>query len=315
MYKEWLVELSKLVRVKNLLIIAATQYFVRLFVISPVFFNYKIEHSLNGWQFALFVLATVCIAAAGYIINDYFDVEIDRINKPQKMSIGNFFTKRQAFQLHLIFNVAGTALGFLAAWFAGNIKLGFIFPVVAGLLWFYAKTFKKVFFLGNLLVGILTALTIFITAYYETNLISSDDMLVATANQEILPVVIAYTVFALMATLIREIIKDMQDVEGDRQYGCKTVPVVVGIPGAKWLSALLALVLIGLLFFAQQEFYRQTEFIKISYILIALQLPLIGLLFYLIPAAQKEDFAKLSDGMKIITLLGVLSMPVFHYML
>src|SRR5687767_11217628 len=135
MQKTRALELLKLMRWQNLLIIAVTQYLVRFFIIKPVFFNYKIEHSLSEWQFALFVLATVCIAAAGYIINDYFDVEIDRINKPDDMVIGNMISKRTAFQLHLVFNAVGVTLGFAVAFFAANVKLGFIFVVVAGLLW------------------------------------------------------------------------------------------------------------------------------------------------------------------------------------
>ncbi len=314
MNKERLIELSKLARVKNLFIIALTQCFVRLYLVNPVFFNYKIEHALNGWQFALFVLATICIAAAGYIINDYFDVDIDRINKPDKMVIGNYFVRNEAFRLHLIFNLTGTALGFLVAWFAGNIKLGFIFIVNAGLLWFYAKTFKKVFLLGNLLVAIITALTVLVTAYFESNLFGSADLLIITANQEVMTVVLAYTLFAFLATLIREIIKDMQDVEGDREYNCKTAPTVLGISNAKWITAFFIILLIGFLFFAQGFFFKEELFLKISYILIALQLPLTALLFNLVPAASKGDFGKLSEWMKIITLLGIVSMAVFHYL-
>lgn len=314
MNKEWLLELSKLVRVKNLLIIALTQCFVRLYLISPLFFNYKIEHALNGWQFALFVLATVCIAAAGYIINDYFDVDIDRINKPDKMVIGNFFIRNEAFRLHLIFNGAGTMLGFFIAWVAGNIKLGFIFIVIAGLLWFYAKTFKKVFLLGNLLVAILTALTVLVTAYFETNLFGSADVLVIAANKEVMALVLAYTLFAFLATLLREIIKDMQDVEGDREYNCKTIAVVLGVKKAKWFATLFIVMLICYLFFVQQHFFKDELFLQISYILIALQLPLAALLFNLVPAASKEDFGKLSEWMKTITLLGIVSMAVFYYL-
>jgi len=313
MNNEWLLELSKLARVKNLAIIALTQCFVRLYVINPIFFNYKIEHALNSWQFALFVLATVCIAAAGYIINDYFDVDIDRINKPDKMVIGNFFMRREAFRLHLVFNGAGIALGFLVAWFAGNIKLGFIFIVIAGLLWFYAKTFKKVFLLGNLLVASITALTVLVTAYFETNLFGSADFLVITANKEVMTLVLAYMLFAFLATLIREIIKDIQDVEGDREYGCKTVPVVLGRSSAKLFAGFFILLLIGCLFFVQQHFFKDELFLQISYLLIALQLPLAALLFYLVPAAQKDDFGKLSESLKIIVLLGIGSMPVFYY--
>lgn len=313
MNKEWLLHLAKLVRVKNLLIIALTQWFVRLYLISPVFYNYKIEHALGNAQFALFVLATLCIAAAGYIINDYFDMDIDRINKPDTMVIGNFFMRNEAFRLHLIFNLTGIVLGFLSALLAGNIQLGFIFVVIAGLLWFYAKTFKKVFLLGNLLVAIITALTVLVTAYFETHLFGSADLLVVTANKEVMASVLAYALFALLATLVREIIKDMQDVEGDSKYACKTIPVMLGIQKAKWFVTLLIVMLLCCLFFVQQHFFKDELFLQISYLFIVLQLPLAVFLFYLISAVQKNDFAMLSSWLKIILLLGIFSMPVFYY--
>lgn len=313
MNKEWLLELSKLIRAKNLLLIALTLCFTRLYLINPVFFNYKIEHALHGWEFALFALATLCIAAAGYIINDYFDVDIDRINKPDNMVIGNFFVRGEAFRLHLVFNGVGIALGFLVAWLAGNVKLGFIFAVIAGLLWFYAKTFKKVFLLGNLLVAILTALTVLVTVIFETNLFYSADLLAITANKEVMTPALAYALFALLITLIREIIKDMQDVEGDREYGCNTISVVLGVQKAKWFATLFIVLLICCLFFTQRQFFKDGLFLQVSYIFIAVQLPLAALLFYLVPASQRDDFGKLSEWLKIITLLGIGSMPVFHY--
>lgn len=313
MYKAWLAEFSKLVRIKNLVIIAVTQYFVRLFIINPIFFNYKIEHSLSGWEFAIFVFATLCIAAAGYIINDYFDVDIDRINQPDRVVVGKYFSRREAFRLHLILNIIGAVIGVLSAWLAGNIKLGFIFIVVAGLLWFYAKTFKKVFLLGNLIVGATTAMTILITAYFETGLFNKADQLALTANNEVMMLVLPYTFFAFLTTLIREIIKDAEDVEGDREYDCKTVPVVLGIKATKWVTAFLSVALIGLLFVAQHYFFREEQFVKISYILVTLQLPAATMIFYLVPAKNKEDFEKLSEWMKIIMLLGISSMAVFNY--
>ena len=313
MYKEWLFEFSRLIRLKNLAILVVTQAFVRLFLINPVFFNYKIEHALAGWQFALFVLATVCIAAAGYIINDYFDADIDRINKPGKVVVGRYFSRREAFRMHLAFNVLGALLGVLAAWLAGNITLGFIFIVSAGLLWFYAKTFKKVFLLGNLLVAAFTAFAILTVVFFETGLFGNADLLVLAANREVFELTLAYAAFAMITTTMRELVKDMEDIEGDRAYGCKTVPVVLGVTATKWFIAALCVALIGLLFFAQSRFFREELFLRCSYILIALQLPAAALLFYLVPAAQKEDFARLSKGVKNIMLLGIVSMAVFYY--
>jgi len=316
--KEWLSALLRLVRVQNLLIIAATQYFVRFFLLKPFFFSYKFElaHSLSDIEFLTLVAATLCIAAAGNIINDYFDIDIDRINKPGKMLIGRYFGRTEAFRLHLVLNGIGIVLGCLSAWLAGNIKLGFIFPVAAGLLWFYAKSLKKYFLLGNLLVSVLTGVVILLPLFFETWLLTTRNQVILRAayDELLIQSVLAYALFAFITTLIREIIKDAEDIEGDRQFDVKSVPIVLGQKLAKTVVAALCLLLIGLLFIVQRQFFREEQFLKISYILIALQLPVIGLLFNLVPASAREDFAKLSEWMKIIMLLGVASMAVFHYL-
>ena len=315
--KEWFIALLKLVRIQNLVIIAVTQLFVRFFIIKPFFFNYKfaLDHSLSDFEFLIFVTATMFIAAAGYIINDYFDIDIDRVNKPGKMLIGRIFGRTEAFRLHIAFNILGVIFGVTAAWLAGNIRLGFIFAFVAGLLWFYAKSFKKIFLLGNFIVGLMTASTLLLTLFFETRLFQNQNDLIMKAaySEMMIPSVIAYSLFAFITTVIRELIKDCEDIEGDKQFGCNTVPAVLGSKGAKWMIAALCVLLIGFLFAAQTQLFREYEFIKISYILIALQLPAAALIFNLVPAASKEDFAKMSEWMRILMLLGIASMAVFHY--
>ncbi len=314
MYSEGLAAFMQIIRVKNLVMIALTQFFVRLFIIDPVFFNYKIEHALSGIEFYIFVTATLCIAAAGYIINDYFDVGMDRVNKPMRVTIGEYFSRQQAFRLHLIFNIIGVALGIFSAWLAGNVRLGFIFPVIAGILWFYAKTYKKVFLLGNILVGLVTAAVPLVVAYSETKLFTVSNVVTIEAGKEIMRFTVGYAIFAFLATLIREIIKDAEDIEGDREYGCQTLPIVLGLKTTKVIIASLTLMMIGLLFIAQQYFFRDNLLMEVSYILIALQLPAAGMLFYLVPATTQDDFARLSKWMKVLMALGVASMAVFYFL-
>lgn len=317
MFSEKIGAWLKLIRAKNLVIIALTQFFVRYFLIKPFFFNYKfaLHHSLSDIEFFILVLATWCIAAAGYIVNDYFDIDIDRVNRPEKMMIGRVFGRMEAFRLHLAFNASGVVLGFIAAWLAGNIRLGFILVIAAGTLWFYAKAFKKIFLLGNIAVGLVTSLAILVTLFFETGLFGNPDELILKAayDEMMIPSVLAYALFAFMTTVIREIIKDAEDVEGDRQFDCKTVPVVLGLKGAKWMVVILCILLVAMLVVVQARFFRENQFIKISYILIAAQLPMMAFIFSLVPATSKEDFSKLSEGMKVVMLLGILSMAVFHY--
>lgn len=304
----------KLIRIKNLLVIALTQFFIRFFIIKPEYFNYKnyLDLSLSDLEFVLLVLSTVLVAAAGYIINDYFDVSVDSINRPFKVIVGNHFTRKQAFQLHLILNIAGSILGLLVGWLAGNFKLGFVFFISAGLLWFYARGFKKQFLVGNLLVAILTALVVLLPLLFETGFFKKSGMAMA-ANTEVLPVVSVYAFFAFLTTLIREIIKDIEDIEGDHEYGGKTLPIVLGVKSAKWTVAFLSIFLCATLLLVQQRLYRSDELFQIAYILIAIQLPVIYLIFNVVPAESAYDFNRLSKLMKLVMLLGIFSMPLFSF--
>ena len=303
----------RLIRVENLAIIALTQILVRFFIVIPVFELYKLPLALNNMEYILFILATLCIAAAGYIINDYFDVSIDSVNKPMQVMVGNIFSKKEAFRYHLILNFIGSLLGLYAGWQAGNYKLGFVFIMIAGLLWFYATSFKKMFLIGNLIVSFTAAMVILTIGFFETTLFKQSDFVLATAANIIMMEILAYSFFAFLTTLIREIIKDMQDIKGDAGYGCKTVPVVLGLKNAKTIVTILCGLLIGLLFYLQKLYFPDGDFMKIAYIFIAIQLPVVALVFNLVPAQTAEEFGKMSTLMKIIILLGILSMVVFSF--
>ncbi|GIV33028.1 MAG: prenyltransferase [Chitinophagales bacterium] len=304
----------KFIRWKNLLLIALTQLLVRFFIIKPVFAEYRLlEHSLSDLAFLLVVAATMCIAAAGYIINDYFDTGMDHINKPMQVMVGRYFSKKEALRMHLLFNAAGVALGLFAAFCAGNIQLGFVFVIAAGLLWFYARIFKKTFLLGNMIVALLTSLVVLLPSFFETHLFVQTDVVTSAAALRILIPTAIYSLFAFLATLIREIIKDVEDLEGDKQFGSQSIPASLGIKTTKAVVTILILLFAGLLFIVQRALFRDDQLLGVSYIFIALQLPALSMIFYLIPAKDQADFHKLSSLMKVIMLLGVISMPLFHY--
>ncbi len=204
-----------------------TQYMTRIFLIGPV----------NDWKsilvessIFLIVLSTVLIAAAGYVINDYFDVKIDLINKPDRVIIGRYLKRRVAMTTHQIFNVLGCLIGFWVNKWVFLVSLSSV-----TLLWLYASYFKKRPFIGNFIVSLLTGLSLIIlTVYYPQNR----------------PLVILYAMFAFGISLIREIIKDMEDVRGDASHGCRTLPIVWGIPRTKTALYLLIALFIPSLFIA-----------------------------------------------------------------
>ncbi len=268
--------LLKLTRFGNLIIIALTQYFTAGFLIAM--------HTLNDFKLFLLSLSTVSIAAGGYVINDYYDVKIDYINKPDRVVIGKSITRRYAILFHIILSTFGIVLGVYLSWRIAAINILSVF-----FLWLYSNSLKRLPFIGNLTVAFLTGLSVIVVdIFYRTN------------NS----LVIIYALFAFFITLVREIIKDMEDLRGDNSFGCKTLPIIWGIRKTKILLYII-LVLFSATVILLNQLYRALPF---KYHLIFLFVPLLWLLYRLILADMKKDFTRLSIFCKVIMMLGILSM-------
>ncbi len=262
---------------------AVTQYMVRIFLVFDHSFHWK-----GDFSFHLLVFTTVLIAAAGYIINDYFDIKIDRINKPHRVWIGRTISRRNALLIHQIFSSGGIILAFPIGWKAVLINM---FSV--GLLWLYASGFKKKPFIGNFVVAFLTALVI------------AEIALIYDPGNRL---IYMYAVFAFFINLIREIIKDMEDIRGDEQHGAKTLPILYGIHRTKNLLYLLMTAFLVSMFF----FMYKVADIKIrlfSGILLTLWAIL---LVFIIRSDRKAHFSRLSDLCKWIILAGLVSVVLFR---
>lgn len=278
MWMQLILALFRLTRFWNLAIIALAQYFTAYFL-----FNQRQAVFTDIWLFLLSG-STILIAAAGYIINDYYDIKIDLINKPDRVVIGKTITRRYAILFHTVISFLGVAAGLLINW-----KVGALNFVCAFLLWLYSNNLKRLPLIGNVVVAFLTGLSIF--------------MLVFLYNQY-LPFVVVYSLFAFFMTLIREVVKDMEDMKGDTTFGCKTLPIVWGIRKTKsFVYAIIAIFSILVLWLDYQE-------LKISwiYFIPLLFLPMSVLVFRLIKADTKKEFYQLSQLCKIIMLLGIISM-------
>jgi len=272
-----LAALLRLTRFWNLAIIALAQYFAAIFFID--------RNSLFDLRLFLLSATTLMIAAAGYIINDYYDVKIDLINKPERVVIGKSVTRRFAILFHTILSATGVCIGFLVSW-----KIGAINFFSATLLWWYSNNLKRQPFIGNFSVAFLTGLSIFIvTVLYDVYNIE----------------VIIYSLFAFFMTLIRELIKDMEDLKGDNSFGCKTLPILWGIRKSKfWVYGELA-VFTSIVLMMNDRYVV----LPLIYFVIFLFIPLVLLLIRLIRADTVKDFHNLSQFCKMIMLLGILSMP------
>ena len=295
----------KLVRFPNLVIIALTQYFVRYALIT----NYGIPHALNDFQFGLLVAATVLIAAGGYAINDYFDVRVDQINRQDDMVVDVVIKRRVAMALHFIFSGVGILISLFLAYKVGMIKLAIIQFGCGGLLWFYSTHFKKQFLTGNIIIGFLTALTVLVVGVYE--IVPALTSETVNNSKGLFLIISGYSVFAFLSTLIREVIKDLEDLKGDRQMGYNTLAISFGERKARSIAILLSLVMLLLIIIVSYQLFKDAV-PQLIYITVAIILPLLYLIYVLSYANEKKNYSRASNLMKILMLTGMFSMLAFQ---
>lgn len=274
----------RLIRFGNLAIIVLTQYMAAIFLAGDAgeWMQY-----LSDPDLFLIACSTVCIAAAGYVINDYYDVKIDYINKPDKVVIGRLLPRRKAMLAHTILNFAGVAMAILVSWQVALINLTATF-----LLWLYSNQLKRLAFLGNFCVALLTAASLLVVAVHYPH----HPFLITT-----------YAIYAFSITLLREIIKDMEDVRGDQTFGCRTLPVVWGLRRTKNLLYALCGMFIFVLFYMAG--YLENSILNIYFAVLII--PIAWFIYRLVKADTKRAFGQLSFYCKILMLSGILSMVFF----
>jgi 4-hydroxybenzoate polyprenyltransferase len=282
----------------------------------PIFHNASVFTNVHGWYFVMLVVASVFIAAAGNIINDYFDLNIDQINKPQKVVVDKIISRRWVILWHLILSLAGIIIGFIIDVNTPVRFLGLANLVSVLILFFYSVSLKKKFLIGNILISLLTAWVILVITYCETNhLLNVFRKGTSLEVDKLSRLTFLYAGFAFIISLVREIIKDMEDVEGDRKYGCKTMPIVLGLNATKvfvtvWLTVLItALIIVQFYVLQFGWWFWVSAFYCLSFIII----PLIWIFVKLLPAQSAAEFHKISSVVKVVMLMGIMSMLFFYF--
>ena len=283
--------LPMLVRWPNLLIMLLCLVLVRTGLLLP---ELPLRQSLLAPRFGLLVLAALLIAAAGYIINDYYDVKIDAINRPDRLVIGRVVRRRKAMLAHVILSGAGVLL---AGWL--HPVLGFVTLGTALLLWGYSARFKRVALVGNASIATLTAALVLLP-----------ELQLQLARQEANSVVWPYALAAFLLTMIREIVKDVEDMRGDAQHGCRTLPLVVGVARTKWVAGFFLACLTLLTLGATGRLFASGHWPLGSWLVLLVLLPMAQLVRLLIRADRQQHFHHLSAWCKAIMLAGVLSMAL-----
>jgi 4-hydroxybenzoate polyprenyltransferase len=285
---------------------------IRYCIIQPIFIQYGINSELSGLQFALLVFTVVLIAAAGYMINDYFDVKADLINRPDTVVIDKYIKASRVYVAYFIINFAALCLSFYLSVKVGVISMTFFFPLIMGLLWFYSTTYKRQLLTGNILISVIVACVPLLVALYELPLIHTKYLQYPEAYKILVKVIAEwcgmYAFFAFIINLMREFVKDIEDFEGDMAYGRNTLPIAFGPRTSKVVVSILIAItvtVLELVFIYLQE-PNKLDLITFIYFHIFLIIPLIitGILLFM--AKEKKHYRIISLIIKIVMVFGLL---------
>lgn len=292
----------KLVRFPNLLIVALTQYLLQYLVLTPALDDAGLLPILDPFHFFLLVFTTVLIATGGYLINDILDYESDLINKPAQVYVNRVFPLKSV----LAFYVSTVLVGFVIAWYlAGYVEnrlLVSIYPAAVALLYFYSKNLKQMPLVGNVVVAVFCAFVAGVVLFADRKNFGQ----LSGQGSEAGVFFGGYLLFAFLSTLFREIIKDMEDLEGDRQLGLQTLPIKIGIEKSKlWANGIGVALLISLLVFVNWLIQHQF-FLCVIFTIASVVWPLGYTIFLVKNATVKQSFSKASLWAKIVMLAGLL---------
>jgi 4-hydroxybenzoate polyprenyltransferase len=309
----------RLIRAGNLLIIALGLSLFYYLILVPVH-HARLHTNLVPFitsDFVLFVLSVIYVAAAGNIINDYMDFELDKEFKPQRPLPQGLVSLNAAVYLHAIFAFAGIALGFYLGFQVSNYKIGYIYVISVIVLYGYSAFLKKIALVGNIVIALLAAFVFVLPLIFEAtylNAIHAGNLFETTgyAFNILLWQMKFYAGFAFLTSLAREIVKDMEDKEGDDAFGIHTLVVDYGYTVAKTAAALVLLTLFAALGYFIKGFIEVHATVEIIYLSFVLELPVLGALLMLLRAKEQKDYRRLSNLLKIIMLLGILSIAVFY---
>ncbi len=313
----------KLIRWQNLLIVIVTQFLIRYALINTLAGSMLLEGMLPGGphsyillqlpfiDFLVLVFATACITAGGYVINDYFDIRTDLVNKGEVI-VGTRIPRRRAMMWHNILSGLGVVAGFWVSYRIGHIWIGIVFLLVSGLLYFYSVVYKKQFLIGNIIVALLTSFVPLMVVIFELPVVYNyygPELISLSTMKIIFYWVAGFAVFAFLTTLSREIVKDMEDFEGDKAYGSRSLPVVAGIRMSKAVVSIIISATIVLMILMWAMYIKNT--ISILYIIVAMVIPLVFGIISLIMGKTADQFKRVSTIIKGVMLTGILYTVLF----
>ena len=304
-------DIMRLVRWSNLLFLAALIWLMEKWVAVPIL-NKVFGEQLPWYMLLLLILAVVCIAAGGYVINDYFDVKIDRINRPDEVVVTRTVSKPAAMRMSIVLSSIGIVCGLVVAGLLRSLTIGILFILIPGLLWFYSSSYKRLFMVGNLIIALLAGITPLMVAMANVALLElryGTILPYTTLPHDLYTWIGGFALFAFLLTWMREIVKDMQDQMGDRELECHSMPVVWG---DKWTKVfvtgltVITLAIIGHLWLHALPFPIGWSSLSTRYIFLGIVIPLIASLWLLWAAKIPSDYKTCQQVIKFTMLIGML---------
>jgi 4-hydroxybenzoate polyprenyltransferase len=297
----------KLIRYQNLLMLAFMQILFRYGFLKLQ----NIPLALADWQYGLLVLSTVLIAAAGYVINNIFDQETDLINKPSDVIVGKSISETAAYNIYVALNITGVAIGFYLSNVIMRPGFATIFILIAATLYFYSTTLKQIMVLGNIAVALVLSFSVIIIGVFD--IFPATDVGNRAQMASMFSILLDYAVFAFIINFIREIVKDIEDVNGDYNQGMKTLPIVIGTNRtAKVAFALAIIPVVLLLIYINNYFVAHNLYIATLYAFVFVLAPLFYFIAKIITAKTNNEFHHLSSVLKWILFFGILSILIIN---
>lgn len=300
----------RLVRWPNLMIMMLTLALVRYGIIFPLYQQVGLQLQLPSWQFMLLMLSTVMIGAGGYIINDILDAGLDQVNKPSGTFVGNRISENTAMNWYYVTNAIGVGSGLALSYFSDKIEMGILFIIIATALYYYSLKYKYLAFWGNFTVALLSALVVLIVWLFEFFHLKSNADSFATAIpvfKQLIRFILGYAVFAFLVSFNRELVKDTEDMEGDRRFGCNTIPIAIGLKKSRTISALITVLVISALAFIQ-AMLAGSIYLPLVLSLLVVQALLLITFLKTLGAREPSGFRPISHLLKWAMMAGVLSM-------
>ena len=269
-----------------------------------------VDLALTDFNYILLVIATVCIAAGGYVINNIMDQDTDEIAKPQNRVVGVSISETVAYNWYIGLTIVGVGIGFYLSNVIYKPTFASMFILVATLLYMYATSFKQIPVLGNVVVALMLSTSIIIIGLFD--ILPAIDVDNRFRMKEAFDILMHYAIFAFIINLIREIVKDLEDMDGDYQSGINTLPIAIGVQKTKIIVGVLTVISIGIL-----AYYVNSNLFELDYVVYYAMVLIVGPLIYfgvkLMNAANKKEFHHLSLVLKIILFFGILSVAVIVF--